>query len=127
MLELEIAPRAAQETPKRPQERQEAGKRRQGQRREAPRERQEAPRRAQERFLEPGGVDCGPPGDAKTIKNHWDGILNWFDSRLTAGLVEGFNSLLQAAKARARGYRTTTNLIVMAYLIAGKLDFALPT
>ncbi|MDQ3584856.1 MAG: transposase, partial [Acidobacteriota bacterium] len=34
---------------------------------------------------------------------------------------------LQAAKARARGYRTTKNLITMAYLIAGKLDFKLPT
>ena len=63
MLELELAPRAAQEAPKRPQERQEAAKRRQGQRREAPRERQEAPRCAQERF----GGHLGPPGDAQTL------------------------------------------------------------
>ncbi|MDK2848505.1 MAG: hypothetical protein PWP34_1858, partial [Desulfuromonadales bacterium] len=27
----------------------------------------------------------------------------------------------------ARGYRTTKNLINMAYLIAGKFDFRLPT
>ena len=64
---------------------------------------------------------------AKTIKNHWDGVLNWFHSRLTTGLVEGFNSLLQAAKARARGYRSNANFITMAYLIGGKLNFALPT
>ena len=32
----------------------------------------------------------------------------------------------QAAKAKARGYRTTHNLLNIAYLIAGKLDFALP-
>lgn len=64
---------------------------------------------------------------AKTIKNHWDGVLNWFHSRLTTGLVEGFNSLLQAAKARARGYRSNTNFITMAYLIGGKLNFSLPT
>jgi transposase len=64
---------------------------------------------------------------ARTIKRHWEGVLNWFDSRLTTGLLEGFNSLIQAAKARARGYRTNRNLITMAYLIGGKLNYALPT
>jgi len=64
---------------------------------------------------------------AKTIKRHWDGILNWFDSRLTTGFLEGINSLIQAAKARARGYRTSKNILAMSYLIAGKLDFGLPT
>lgn len=64
---------------------------------------------------------------AKIIKKHWEGVLNWFDSLLTIGLLEGFNSLIQAAKARARGYRTNRNLITMAYLVAGKLDFGLPT
>jgi heptaprenylglyceryl phosphate synthase len=39
--------------------------------------------------------------------------------------LEGFNSLIQAAKARARGYRTTKNLITMVYLVAGKLNFDL--
>ncbi|MCD4671349.1 MAG: transposase [Anaerolineaceae bacterium] len=33
---------------------------------------------------------------AKTIKRHWEEVLNWFDSRMTSGLLEGFNSLLQA-------------------------------
>jgi len=64
---------------------------------------------------------------AKAIKRHWQGILNWFDSQLTIGFLEGINSLIQAAKARARGYRTNRNIITMAYLIAGKLDFGLPT
>lgn len=64
---------------------------------------------------------------ARTIKRHWEGILNWFDSKLTIGFLEGINSLIQAAKARARGYRSTRNLITMAYLLAGKLDFGLPT
>ncbi|GAB0056886.1 ISL3 family transposase ISAtc2 [Candidatus Magnetaquicoccaceae bacterium FCR-1] len=64
---------------------------------------------------------------AKTIKNHWDGVLNWFHSGLPTGLVEGFNSLLQAAKARARGYRSDANFITIAYLIGGKLNFTLPT
>lgn len=64
---------------------------------------------------------------AYTIKRHWDGVLRWFTSNINTGVLEGINSLVQAAKARARGYRTTRNLITMIYLIAGKLKFALPT
>ena len=64
---------------------------------------------------------------AYTIKRHWDGILRWFVTRISNGLLEGLNSLVQAAKARARGYRTVRNLSTMIYLIAGKLDFGLPT
>jgi transposase len=41
-------------------------------------------------------------------------------------MLEGFNSLVQSAKARARGYRTNRNLIAMIYLIGGKLNFGLP-
>jgi transposase len=43
---------------------------------------------------------------AKTIKRHWEGILNWFESRITIGILEGFNSLIQAAKTRARRSRS---------------------
>ena len=64
---------------------------------------------------------------AYTIKNHWDGVLRWFTSRINNGILEGINSLIQAAKARARGYRTERTLITMIYLIAGKLKFDLPT
>jgi len=64
---------------------------------------------------------------AATIKRHWAGILRWFKSRVNNGILEGINSLAQAAKARARGYRTAKNFITMIYLIAGKLDFSLPT
>ena len=40
---------------------------------------------------------------AKTLKDHWQGILNAFDSRLTNGRVEAINGRIQAAKAKARG------------------------
>jgi transposase len=63
---------------------------------------------------------------ARTVKRHWDGILRWFDSRIANGLIEGINSLVQAAKAKARGYRSVRNLKAMVYLLAGKLDFGLP-
>jgi transposase len=62
----------------------------------------------------------------RTIKRHWDGILRWFDSRIANGLIEGINSLVQAAKAKARGYRSMRNLKAMVYLLAGKLDLELP-
>jgi transposase len=58
---------------------------------------------------------------AKTLKKHWDGILRWFKTKLTNGILEGLNSLVQAAKARARGYRSTKTFKLMIYLIAGKL------
>jgi transposase len=64
---------------------------------------------------------------AYTIKRHWDGVLRWFHSRINNGILEGINSLIQATKARARGYRTRRNLITMIYLIGGKLNFDLPT
>jgi transposase len=63
---------------------------------------------------------------ARTVKRHWNGILQWFDSKIANGLIEGINSLVQAAKAKARGYRTTRNLKAIIYLLAGKLDMQLP-
>ena len=64
---------------------------------------------------------------ARTVMKHRDGILRWFDSRIANGLIEGINSLVQAAKAKARGYRSLRNLKAITYLIAGKLDLKLPT
>jgi transposase len=63
---------------------------------------------------------------ARTVKRHWDGILRWHDSKIANGLIEGINSLVQAAKAKARGYRSTRNLKAIVYLVAGKLDLRLP-
>lgn len=58
---------------------------------------------------------------AKTVKQHEEGILRWFHSRMTNGLLEGINGLVQAAKRRARGYRNVENLIAMVYMTANKL------
>jgi len=63
---------------------------------------------------------------AKTIKRHWKGVVRWFTSKISNGLLEGMNSLIQAAKARARGYRNVKNFITTIYLIGGKLKFELP-
>ena len=59
---------------------------------------------------------------AKIIKNHWDGVLNWFSSNLNNGILEGLNSVIQAAKRKARGYRSLKNFATMIYLVGGKLN-----
>jgi transposase len=63
---------------------------------------------------------------AKTLKDHLAGLLRWFDSRVTNALLEGFSSLVQAAKAAARGYRNANYMALMIYLRLGKLDLRLP-
>ena len=64
---------------------------------------------------------------AKTIKKHWDGILNYIDFKITNGLMEGLNSIVQTLKRSARGYRNTDNFILMIYLRCSHLKFDLPT
>ena len=43
---------------------------------------------------------------ATSIRHHWKMVVNWTKTHLSNGILEGFNSLLQAMKACARGYRT---------------------
>jgi transposase len=62
---------------------------------------------------------------AKTIKRHWDGIVQWHKSKINNGILEGLNSVIQAAKSKARGYKTFRNYKIIVYLLTGKLDFAL--
>lgn len=61
---------------------------------------------------------------AQTIKRHWPGVLRWYDSRINNGILEGLNSLVQAAKAKARGYRTFKNLRTIIYMPTGKLNYS---
>lgn len=62
----------------------------------------------------------------QTVERHRDGILRWFKTRISNGLLEGLSSLVQAAKARARGYRSTRNLTAMIYPMHGKLPLHQP-
>lgn len=61
-----------------------------------------------------------------TIKAHWSGIINYIESRINNGILEGLNSIIQLAKKRARGYRNINNFINMIYFICGKLKFNYP-
>lgn len=61
-----------------------------------------------------------------TIMGHWEGIVNYVQSKINNGILEGINSKIQLAKKRARGFNNTENLIRMVYLIAGNLKFSYP-
>jgi transposase len=47
--------------------------------------------------------------------------LQWGKSKLNNGLLEGLNSVIQAAKLKARGYKKP-HFKIIAYLLTGKLN-----
>jgi len=63
---------------------------------------------------------------ALTLRHYSEEILNIFHSKLTNAICEGINSMIQAAKRKARGYHTFEGLSSMIYLIAAKLQLACP-
>lgn len=58
---------------------------------------------------------------AKMVKNHWEGILQWKLSQINNGILEGLNSVIQAAKKKARGYKFK-HFKTIAFLLTGKLN-----
>jgi hypothetical protein len=64
---------------------------------------------------------------ARTVKHHWHGILCRSASQISNGVLETINSLVQAARARARSYHSTHNFITMVYLFSRRLQLELPT
>jgi len=62
---------------------------------------------------------------AKTIKRHWDGVINYHQNNINNGILEGLNSVIQAAKSKARGYKTFRNYKNIVYLLTGRLDFSI--
>jgi transposase len=61
---------------------------------------------------------------AKTLDAHKENIINYFISGLTSAISEGINSIIQAAKRKARGYNTYAGYETMIYLVAGKLELS---
>jgi transposase len=61
---------------------------------------------------------------AYTIQRHWEGVVNWIDYKISNGILEGFNSIFQAAKNKARGYQRSDTIKAIIYLLTGKLDFS---
>ena len=56
-----------------------------------------------------------------TVRDHLSGILNSFRLGLSNGTAESINAKVQAAIARARGFRTHRHLMTIIYLSCGKL------
>ena len=61
---------------------------------------------------------------AQTLLRHKDKIIAYFQERITNAICEGINSMIQAAKRKARGFHTFESFAAMIYLIAGKLKLA---
>ena len=59
----------------------------------------------------------------KSIRNHWEGIVAYLETRLTNGPAEAVNGLIQTAKRKSRGFRSFDYFRVMIYLIGSKLNF----
>ncbi|MEM0136238.1 MAG: transposase [Thermoplasmatales archaeon] len=63
---------------------------------------------------------------AATIKHHWAGIIHTATTGTTNGILEGHNSLVQEAKAKAMVYRNIQSFINIIYLIGGGLISYVP-
>jgi transposase len=62
---------------------------------------------------------------AQTIRQWWNGIVNYFNERITQGAIEAINGIIQLAKRRARGFRNFLYLRTIAYWNTGKLNIDL--
>jgi transposase len=63
---------------------------------------------------------------AKTVRQHWDGILAYFGTGLTSAAIEAINGVIQLAKRMARGFKNFVYFRTAAYLRAARLKFQLP-
>lgn len=58
---------------------------------------------------------------ARRIKEHFEEIVTWFAHRISNAPAEGFNSLIQALKSAARGFRNFENYRTRILFFCGKL------
>lgn len=58
---------------------------------------------------------------ADTLKRHEENILTYFTHRITNAAAEGLNSLIQALKANARGFRSFINFRIAILFHLGRL------
>jgi transposase len=62
---------------------------------------------------------------ARTLKRHTEGLLNYFEHRITNAVTEGLNSRIQSIKSAARGFRNFENYRARILFFCGKLDLEL--
>lgn len=67
-------------------------------------------------------------GFIKTLRNHWQYIINYFDQRITSGFVEGLNNKIRTIKRRCYGIRKVSTLFQRIWLdLHGRDRFLLST
>ena len=59
---------------------------------------------------------------AQMIEGHLSGILAHWENKTTNAFLEGLNSVFSAVKRKARGFRSTENLISMLYFTSANLQ-----
>jgi transposase len=64
---------------------------------------------------------------AVSIREHWQGVVAFMQTRVTNGAIEAVNGLIQLAKRMARGFRSFRYFQLMAYLKVGRLHLDLPS
>jgi transposase len=62
---------------------------------------------------------------AKMVGAHLEGIVAWARTRITNGFLEALTGVFQAAKRKARGFRSLRTIRTVIFMLAGKLDFSL--
>ena len=60
---------------------------------------------------------------SKSLTNNAVEILNYFESRKTNAILEGFNSMISIIKNRARGFKNMENFKNMIYFCLGDLGY----
>lgn len=58
-----------------------------------------------------------------SIRDHWEGIEAYLETRLSNGPAEAVNGLIQTAKRKSRGFSSFEYFQTMIYLIGSKLNF----
>lgn len=59
---------------------------------------------------------------AQSLKDHWEGIVAYYNNWTTSAIIENLNGRIQRARQRAYGYRNFRSFQLIAYWIAGDLS-----
>lgn len=62
---------------------------------------------------------------SESVLRHREGILNWYEHRITNAVLEGVNSTIQQMKHEARGFGNDSHYIDMIYLKCGRLKLVI--
>ncbi len=70
-------------------------------------------------LVESSGIQTPMIETSKTLRRYRNGILSYIENKITSGVVEGLNSIIQSIKTMARWYPNIANFKTMIYLKLG--------